>query len=98
VAEDESTFEQDVRLFDEIEDFGFDVTHLPGARNPADQLTQRDFIAVFAINNAASTLGKGFTSFFIDRGAHPRLELTAPAASPTASRRHSTRCGCTTWS
>ncbi len=30
-------------------------------------------LAVFAINNAAST--------FIDRCAHPRLQLTAPAAS-----------------
>jgi hypothetical protein len=38
-------------------------------------------LAVFAINNAASTLGDGLTPFFIDRGAHPRLPLTAPAAS-----------------
>ena len=30
--------------------------------------------------NAASTLGDGLTPFFIDRGAHPRLPLTAPAA------------------
>ena len=37
-------------------------------------------LAVFAINNAASTLGDGLTPFFIDRGAHPRLPLTAPAA------------------
>jgi hypothetical protein len=29
-------------------------------------------LAVFAINNAASTLGDGLTPFFIDRGAHPR--------------------------
>jgi hypothetical protein len=38
-------------------------------------------LAVFAINNAASTLGDGLTPFVIDRGAHPRLPLTAPAAS-----------------
>ncbi len=38
-------------------------------------------LAVFAINNAASTLGDGLTPFSIDRGAHPRLPLTAPAAS-----------------
>jgi hypothetical protein len=36
-------------------------------------------LAVFAINNAASTLGDGLTPFFSDRGAHPRLPLTAPA-------------------
>ena len=36
--------------------------------------------AVFAINNAASTLGDGLTPFFIDRGAHPRLPLSAPPA------------------
>ena len=32
-----------VRWLDEIEDFRFDVTHLPGARNPADPLTRRGF-------------------------------------------------------
>ena len=37
-------------------------------------------LAVFAINNAASTLGDGLTPFFIDRGAHPRLPLSAPLA------------------
>jgi hypothetical protein len=36
--------------------------------------------AVFTINNAASTLGDGLTPFFIDRGAHPRLPLSAPPA------------------
>ncbi len=36
---------------------------------------------MFAINNAASTLGDGLTPFFIDSGTHPRLPLTAPAAS-----------------
>ncbi len=35
-------------------------------------------LAVFAINNASSTLGDGLTPFFIDRGAHPRLPLSAP--------------------
>ena len=37
-------------------------------------------LAVFAINNAASTLGDELTPFFIDRGAHPRLPLSAPHA------------------
>ena len=32
-----------VRWLDEIEDFRFDVTHLPGSRNPADPLTRRGF-------------------------------------------------------
>ena len=34
--------------------------------------------AKFAINNAASTFGDGLTTFFIDRGAHPRLPLSQP--------------------
>ncbi len=32
-----------VGWLDEIEDFRFDVTHLPGSRNPADPLTRRGF-------------------------------------------------------
>ena len=32
-----------VRWLDEIEDFRFDVTHLPGTRNPADPLSRRSF-------------------------------------------------------
>ena len=35
-------------------------------------------LAVFAINNAASTLGGDLTPFFVDRGAHPRLALSPP--------------------
>ena len=34
--------------------------------------------AVFAINDAASTLGGDLTPFFIDRGQHPRLPLSLP--------------------
>jgi hypothetical protein len=33
---------------------------------------------VFAINNAASTLGGGLTPFFIDWGQHPRWPLSLP--------------------
>jgi hypothetical protein len=40
-------------------------------------------LAVFAINNAASALGDELTPFFIDRGAHPRLPLSAPPAADT---------------
>ena len=32
-----------VRWLDEIEDFRFDVTHLPGSRNPSDPLSRRGF-------------------------------------------------------
>jgi hypothetical protein len=32
-----------IRWLDEIEDFRFDVTHLPGARNPSDPLSRRGF-------------------------------------------------------
>ena len=32
-----------VRWLDEIEDFRFDVTHLPGVRNPTDPLSRRGF-------------------------------------------------------
>ncbi len=37
-------------------------------------------LAVFAINNMASTLGDGLTHFFIDLGEHPHLPLTALVA------------------
>jgi hypothetical protein len=32
-----------VRWLDEIEDYRFDVTHLPGSRNPTDPLSRRGF-------------------------------------------------------
>ena len=32
-----------VRWLDEIEDFRFDVTYLPGAKNPTDSLSRRGF-------------------------------------------------------
>ena len=40
---------------------------------------------MFAINNAASTLGDGLTPYFIDRGAHPRPPLSAPTADSGGS-------------
>ncbi len=48
------------------------------ANGRKDDWDRRLPFAVFAINNAASTLGDGLTPFFIDRGAHPRLPLPAP--------------------
>ena len=41
-------------------------------------------LAVFAINKAASTLGDGLAPLFIDRGAHPRLPLSAPPVDGAA--------------
>jgi hypothetical protein len=41
-------------------------------------------MAIFAINNAASSVGEGLTPFFIDRGAHPRLPLSPPRQSGNA--------------
>jgi hypothetical protein len=38
-------------------------------------------LAVFAIDNATSILGVWLTPFLIDYGVHPRLPLTAQAAS-----------------
>jgi hypothetical protein len=35
-------------------------------------------LAVFAINNAASTLGDKLAPIFIDSNAHPRLPLSVP--------------------
>ena len=56
--------------------------------------------AVFAINNAASTLGGDLTPFFIDRGQHPRLPLSLPdlrtvgePGERLGSRRRPTRLG-----
>ncbi len=46
--------------------------------------TCRSPLAVFTINNTASTLGCDLTPFFIDRGAHPRLPLSPPRDDRTA--------------
>jgi hypothetical protein len=44
-----------VRRLDEIEDFRFNVTHLPGSRDPADPLTRRGFAGADGPGPAAST-------------------------------------------
>ena len=49
------------------------------ANGRKDDWDQHLPFAVFAINNAASTVDDKLTPFFIDRGAHPRLPLSAPA-------------------
>ena len=41
-------------------------------------------LAVFAINNATSTLGGDLTLFFVDRGAHPPLPLSPSRIERTA--------------
>ena len=58
-----------VRWLDEIEDFRFDVTHLPGARNPTDPLSLRD-------GPAAST---GVPDPGSQQELFSRLGLDAPA-------------------
>jgi hypothetical protein len=45
-----------VRWVDEIEDFRFDVTHLPGLRNPSDPLSCRGFVDAAA--KPAARLGE----------------------------------------
>ena len=49
-----------------------------GRKDDGDQHPSLPF-AVFAINNAASTVDDKLTPFSIDRGAHPRLPLSSPA-------------------
>ena len=45
-----------VRWLDEIEDFRFEITHLPGSRNPADPLSRRGFLDG---NGPAGSTGDG---------------------------------------
>ena len=47
------------------------------ANGRKDDWDRQPPLAVFAINNAASTLGDGLTPFYIDWGAHPRLATPA---------------------
>ena len=54
------------------------------ANGRKDDWDQHLPFAVFAINNAASTVDGSLTPFFIDRGAHPRLPLSAPVDSGQA--------------
>jgi hypothetical protein len=57
-----------IRWLDEIEDFRFDVTHLPGTRNLTDPLTRRGFadgpwrVASTALARSELDLGTGTTS------------------------------------
>ncbi len=91
-----------VRWLDEIEDFRFDVTHLPGTRNP-DPLSRRGFAD--RDSPAASTgdtnpesqqelfsrLGRDATSLALldaaRAGRHvPRLDEVAGSAAPEGAR------------
>ncbi len=55
------------------------MRHCAYAKGCKDDWDRQLPLAVFSINNVASTLGDGLTPFFIDRGTHPRLPLSAPA-------------------
>ena len=72
-----------VRWLDEIEDFRFDVTHLPGSRNPSDPLSRRGFPdgdgpAVSTGDPAAESQQELFSRLGRDASAH------APAVGPPA--------------
>jgi hypothetical protein len=43
-------------------------------------------MAVFAFNNAASTLGGTLTPFFIDCGAHPSIPLSPPCDNTSPAK------------
>jgi hypothetical protein len=79
-----------VRWLDEIEDFRFEVTHLPGARNPTDPLSRRGFAD--GDGPAAST---GDTDAESQQELFSRLGRDAPAPVRLAAVRASwaaTRC------
>ncbi len=63
---------------DEMEDFRFDVTHLPGSRNPADPLTRRGFAdgpgPAASTGGPESLIRKASKSCFLvwDATHHPR--------------------------
>ncbi len=71
------------------------------ANGHKDDWDQQLPLAVFAINNVASTPGDCLTPFFIDHCTHPRLPAgcsSRPQQSKAASLQGSTRCRCVTWS
>jgi hypothetical protein len=71
-----------VRWLDEIEDFRFYVTHLPGARNPTDPLSRRGFAD--GDGPAAST---GDTDAESQQELFSRLGCDAPAPARLAAVR-----------
>ena len=77
-----------VRWLDEIEDFRFDVTHLPGSRNPTDPLPRRGFAD--GDGPAASTGDADAESqqeLFSRLGRDAPAPATLAAGSPGARRR-----------
>ena len=79
-----------VRWLDEIEDFRFDVTHLPGSRNPTDPLSRRGFTdgngpAVSTGDAAAESQQELFSRLSRDASAPARL--AAVRARWAATRR-----------
>ena len=60
-----------------------------------DDWDDRPPLTVFAINNAASTMGNDLTPFSVDRGAH-RLPLSPPRDDSDLAygESHTTRSGC----
>ncbi len=65
-----------VRRLDETADFRFDVTHMPGARNPTDPLTRQGFADAGGPGPAAST---GDPDPESQQELYSRLRRDAPA-------------------
>ena len=91
-----------VRRLDEIEDFRFDVTHLPGSRNPSDPLSRRGFRSYPTAT--APPCRRATPPRTASRGSSPgwvgtplptrRRRARRPDHSgSTRSRRHSSRSG-----
>ena len=71
-----------VRRLDEIEDFRFDVTHLPGSRNPTDPLLRRGFADA---DGPAATTGDLYAES--QQELFSRLGRDAPAPAVLAAIR-----------
>ena len=71
-----------VRWLDEIEDFRFDVTHLPGSRNPSDPLSRRGFT-----DGAGPALSTGDADPESQQELFSRLGRDAPAPAWLAAVR-----------
>ena len=73
-----------VRWLDEIEDFRFDVTHLPGSRNPTDPLSRRGFADG---DGPATSTGDADAESQQELFSRPGRDAPAPAAAMLAAVR-----------
>ncbi len=88
-----------VRWLDEIEDFRFDVTHLPGSRNPRDPLSESRRGFADGDGPAASTGDAADTESQQELFSRPSRGWAATPRAGECGRRprpvdsHPTRCG-----